>query len=233
MKRLKQITSLLLCLVLAASIFAFNTSASLDVIGNFPDVSKDAWYYDAVYFCAQERFITGYKNGKFGPTDNIQRQDFVVILARIAEVNLNKSKYNPSSVISKFKDVNDSNAYYARALAWGVSEGIVKGYDNGRFGVGDPVTREQICVFIFRYLQSTGEGLVVTSSMRTALSNFKDGGRISSFAIDAVAWCKYKGVVNGTADGYFNPTKTALRCEVAQIICNACNNGIFKCWEDI
>ncbi len=232
MKRLRKIISFLLCLILTASVFALN-AAAIGVGGKFPDVSENAWYYDAVSYCAQEKYITGYGNGKFGPTDSIQRQDFVLILARVAEVNLNNSKYNPSSVVSKFKDVNDSNAYYARALAWGVSEGIVNGYVNGKFGVGDPVTREQICVFIFRYLQSTGEGLVVTSSMRTALSNFKDGGRISSFAVDAVAWCKYKEVVNGTADGYFNPTKTALRCEVAQIIYNACQKHIFGYWMDI
>ncbi len=218
--------------MLTASVCALNASA-LDVGGSFPDVSKNAWYYDAVSYCAQEKYITGYSNGNFGPTDSIQRQDFVLILARVAEVNLKQSKYNPSSVVSKFRDVNDSSAYYARALAWGVSEGIVKGYDNGKFGVGDHVTREQICVFIFRYLQSTGEGLVVTSSMRTALSNFKDGGRISSFAVDAVAWCKYKEVVNGTADGYFNPTNSALRCEVAKIIYNACQKHIFGYWMDI
>lgn len=219
--------------MLTASVCALNASA-LDVGGSFPDVSKNAWYYDAVNYCAQERYITGYKNGKFGPTDSIQRQDFVLILARVAEVNLNQSKYNPSSVVSKFRDVNDSTAYYARALAWGVSEGIVKGYDNGKFGVGDPVTREQICVFIFRYLQSTGEGLVVTQNMKTDLiKDFKDGGRISSFAIDAVAWCKFMKVVNGTADGYFNPTKSALRCEIAQIIYNACQKHIFGYWMDI
>ena len=232
MKRLRKIISLFLCLVLTASLFAINANA-VSVVSNFPDVSEGAWYYDAVYFCASERFILGYNNGKFGPTDNIQRQDFVVILARVAEVNLNSSKYNPSSVVSKFKDVNDVNAYYARALAWGVSEGVVKGYDNGEFGVGDPVTREQICVFIFRYLQCTGNNPVVTSSMRTSLSNFKDGGRISPFAVDAVAWCKFKKVVNGTADGYFNPTKAALRCEIAQIICNACQNHIISYWIDI
>ncbi len=221
-----------MCLVLAATAFAFNATA-ISVGSRFPDVSKNAWYYDAVCYCAEEHYIAGYENGNFGPTDTIQRQDFVVMLARVAEVNLNQSKYNPSIVVSKFSDINDSNAYYARALAWGISEGIVKGYANGAFGVGDPVTREQICVFIFRYLKSTGKGMVVTSSMRTALSNFKDGGKISPFAVDAVAWCKYNKIVNGTAEGNFNPTVSAYRCEVAQIICNACQNDVFGFWMDI
>jgi len=34
---------------------------------DFPDVHESDWFYEAVQYCAQKGFITGYKNGKFGP----------------------------------------------------------------------------------------------------------------------------------------------------------------------
>ena len=206
-------------------------ASALDVVGNYPDISRSDWYYDAVEFCTTEKYITGFANGRFGPLQNIQRQDFVLILARIAGVNLNK--WSREYAVATFSDVNDLNAYYTRALTWGHYNGIVNGYNNGKFGVGDLVTREQLCVFIFRYVNRNASGSVVTAEMRTRLLGFKDGSKVSAFAKDAVAWCVYKGVINGTKDGYLNPTKAALRCEVAQIIYNACQNDIINSWKDI
>lgn len=229
MKKIKLTVCVLTVLSLLMSYAV--TGSAVDVVGNYPDVGKSAWYYDAVTFCASEGWITGYKNGYFGPTDKIQRQDFVLILSRVAGVNLNK--YNPSAATSKFSDVNDKNAYYARALAWGVSAGIVNGYENGKFGVGDPVTREQICVFICRYLNRTGKSVVITAKTRGMLLGFNDSAKVSAFAKDYVAWCVENKVINGTADNYLNPVKSALRCEVAQIFYNADSNGLFGDWMEI
>ena len=231
MSKLLKTAAVFLCAVIVASTLSFCASAQVQLIGNYPDVPENEWYYDAVSYCSEEGFITGYGNGRFGPLDRIQRQDFVVILARIADVNLNK--YKPSAAISRFSDVSDPNAYYVRALTWGISTGVIQGYANGSFGVGDAVTREQVCVFLYRYLDYMGKDTVVTASMITGLMNFKDAASISSFAQKSVAWCRHNGIVGGTANGYFNPTRYALRCEVAQIIMNAAKNGFFGKWIDI
>lgn len=230
MKTVKKLICVIISIILVASPFALSVSA-IDVVGTFPDVPEGAWYYDAVSYCARERYINGYKNGKFGPEDKIQRQDFVLILARISEANL--SKYSTDAVLAKFSDVNDKSAYYLQALAWGVATGVVNGYDNGKFGVGDPVTREQICVFICRYLRQAGRNTDVSDSMRDDFKNFRDYNSVSAFAVDSVVWCKANAVVNGTKDGYFNPVKSALRCEVAQIFYNASQKGLFGVWMDI
>lgn len=50
-----------------------------------------------------------------------------------------------------FEDV-DASDWYAAAAAWGASEGIVEGHGDGsRFGGEEPVTREQLAVFLMRY----------------------------------------------------------------------------------
>lgn len=236
MKKAKRFIAFLICLCIVVTALSGISliSSAFEVKTGFPDVNYNSWYGEAVSFCSSEGYITGYKNGNFGPTDKIQRQDFVIILARIAEADLSKvSSSAVSAVLSKFSDCNDADAYYVRALAWGVQNKVVSGYTDGRFGVGDPVTREQICVFMCRFLSFKGKSVVFTGNMKTVLMKFRDAGRVSGFAENAVAWCVDHRVISGTADGYLNPVKPALRCEIAQIIHNCCKGGLIDSWIDL
>ncbi|MCI6387891.1 MAG: leucine-rich repeat protein, partial [Ruminococcus sp.] len=112
----------------------------------FPDVPYGVWYTDAVKYNLERGYITGYSNGTFGPANNIQRQDFALILARIAGADL--SAYEGQN--GGFSDV-PSNAYYSAAVAWAKDRGIVTGYSADNFGVGTYISREQICLILSRY----------------------------------------------------------------------------------
>ncbi|MDO4846510.1 MAG: S-layer homology domain-containing protein [Clostridiaceae bacterium] len=180
---------------------------------SFPDVPKNAWFYDAATYCAENGFITGYKNGNFGPADALQRQDFVVILARIAGADID------SYTSCKLTDV-DMNAYYGKAVAWAVDQKIIGGYDNGKFGVGDKITREQVATILYRYMDSPD---VDTS----VLNKFADKGSISSFAVNAIAWANANGVINGKTATTLAPTATASRAEIATIIMRMDQKGMF------
>ena len=180
----------------------------------FPDASYDAWYYPAVKSVAQKGYITGYSDGSFGPVNNIQRQDFVVILARIAGANL--SAYEGKD--SGFSDVQKT-AYYSAAVAWARAEGIVNGYSSDYFGVGTPISREQICIIFCRYLD--GE---VSGNVDTILARYPDGGNTSPWAKTSVAWAVENGIVGGAE--YLNPTGNAGRAEMAQMLENMSKKGI-------
>ncbi len=180
---------------------------------SFPDVPSNAWFYDAATYCANKGFITGYKNGNFGPGDALQRQDFVVILARIAGADV--SGYTSC----KLKDV-DMNAYYGKAVAWAVDQKIIGGYDNGKFGVGDKITREQVATILYRYMDSPD----VDTSI---LNKFADKGSISAFALNAIAWANANGVINGKTTTTLAPTATASRAEIATIIMRMDQKGMF------
>ena len=179
----------------------------------FPDVNKGDWYYDAVKYCATRGFITGYKNGKFGPADALQRQDFVVILARIAGADID------GYTSCKLTDV-DMNAYYGKAVAWAVDQKIIGGYDNGKFGVGDKITREQVATILYRYMNSPDVDTGV-------LNKFPDKGSISAFAVNAIAWANTNGIINGKSDGTLAPVATASRAEIATIIMRMDQQGMF------
>ena len=52
---------------------------------SFTDVKSDAWYYSYVQAAADNNWVAGYGNGKFGPNDNITRAQVVTILNRVLE----------------------------------------------------------------------------------------------------------------------------------------------------
>ena len=181
---------------------------------SFPDVASGDWYYNAVKFNAEKGYVTGYSNGTFGPSNNIQRQDFVLILARIAGADL--SAYEGQN--GGFSDV-PTNAYYSAAVAWAKDKGIVTGYSADNFGVGTYITREQISLILCRYLGGEASG-----DVDTILNAYSDGGNTSPWAKAGVAWAVENGII-GNSD-YLNPNGNAGRAEVAQIIYNMSNKGM-------
>ena len=181
---------------------------------SFPDVTDGDWYYDAVKYNFERGYITGYSNGTFGPSNNIQRQDFVLILARIAGANL--SAYEGKN--GGFSDVQ-AGAYYASAVAWAKDKGIVTGYSADNFGVGTYITREQISLILCRYLNGSASG-----NVDAILNAYSDGGNTSPWAKAGVAWAVENGII-GNSD-YLNPNGNAGRAEVAQIIYNMSNKGM-------
>ena len=180
----------------------------------FPDVRSGDWYNNAVKFNAEKGYITGYSNGTFGPSNNIQRQDFVLILARIAGADL--SAYEGQN--GGFSDVQ-AGAYYASAVAWAKDKGVVTGYSADNFGVGTYITREQISLILCRYLNGSASG-----NVDAILNAYSDGGNTSPWAKAGVAWAVENGII-GNSD-YLNPNGNAGRAEVAQIIYNMSNKGM-------
>ena len=180
----------------------------------FPDVRSGDWYSDAVKYNFERGYITGYSNGTFGPANNIQRQDFALILARIAGADL--SAYEGQN--GGFSDV-PTNTYYSAAVAWAKDRGIVTGYSADNFGVGTYITREQISLILCRYLNGSASG-----DVDTILNAYSDGGNTSPWAKAGVAWAVENGII-GNSD-YLNPNGNAGRAEVAQIIYNMSNKGM-------
>ncbi|HCH27898.1 MAG TPA: hypothetical protein DEW35_00165 [Ruminococcaceae bacterium] len=192
---------------------------------HFPDVNYDDWYGKAVEYATYSGIMTGYANGKFGTADGIQRQDFVVILARISGDNINAYKGKKA-----FKDV-DPNAYYAPALAWAKDKGVSNGYNDGSFGVGRKVTREQIMTFLHNYAKLKKYSTTVsTIGKKQILVQYPDFGNVSDFAKEATYWALSKGVISGkqvNGKRYISPGSSAQRCEVAAMFYNINKKGIF------
>ena len=108
----------------------------------FPDVPRDAYYYEAVDWAAENGITGGTGEGKFSPDATCSRAQIVTFLWR--------SNGSPAvSGNSAFTDVA-SDAYYAAAVTWAEKNGVTGGIGGGLFGSGSNCTRAQIVTFIWR-----------------------------------------------------------------------------------
>ena len=103
---------------------------------------------------------------------------------------------------------------------WAYNNGIVKGYSSGyggKFGVNDPITREQLAQVLYKYAEYKGYSLEYQENIRLS---FSDQNKISNWAIPAMEWAISKGIINGkgTEDPKLDPLGNATRAEAAQMI---------------
>ncbi len=92
----------------------------------------------------------------------------------------------------------------------------MSGYDNGRFGADDPVTREQMASILWRY---------AGSPVTTAGEAFADAANISAYAKTAVDWARANRIVNGKEGNLFDPKGSLTRAQTAVILYGYLNGG--------
>jgi hypothetical protein len=112
--------------------------------------------------------------------------------------------------------MNDVNpeAYYAPYIEWAVAAGILKGDGNGTFRPDDEITRQDVAVILYRYVD---EHLGMAFDMQDTHVVYADAVDIAAYAARAVDKFSSAGILSG-ADGAFNPTDPATRAQVAKII---------------
>jgi hypothetical protein len=159
-------------------------------------------------------YFSGNGDGTFSPGNDITRQDFVVVMSRIAKADL--SKYNGKT---NFTDV-PSNAYYAKAINWATANGIISGYNPTKFGVGDKLTREQLVTIFNRYAQKKGVNVTPSAAALAKLNGYSDAGKINPAMKNAVAWALDKKVISGLTSTTVGPQGKATRAQVAAILLN-------------
>lgn len=120
------------------------------VLNFFYDVPNDAYYYEAIKWAAENGVTGGIGNGLFGPNQPCTRAQIVTFLWRAAGSPV-------VNYLMPFTDV-DEGAYYAEAVRWAASCGIVTGLTETTFGTNGVCTRAQAATMIYRYAQAQGKG---------------------------------------------------------------------------
>lgn len=171
-------------------------------ISPFSDVSTSAYYYEAVKW-AQEKGITGgIGNGLFGPNQPCTRAQIVTFLWRAA------GSPEPKTM-SSFADVS-MDAYYAKAVAWAVENGITTGTGDGKFSPDATCTRAQSVTFLFRAIGKLVDSKAEFSDVLT-----------DSYYANAVAWAVENGITNGIGDGLFGPDNSCTRAQIVTFLFRA------------
>ena len=176
----------------------------------FDDVLPGAWYEDAVRYVYERGLMTGTGDDSFSPDIVTDRGMVAVILWRV--VGSPRVDEQPS-----FDDV-DYEDYYGDAVRWTATEGVATGYEDGRFGPGDSITREQLAVMLYRFakLEECDVNAV------TDLMDFPDAEQVSDFAQEAMTWACARGIIRGVGGISLAPTSNASRAEVATMIMRFC-----------
>ena len=174
----------------------------------FSDVSDNAWYAEEVDYAVENGLMNGTGNNKFEPESAMTRAMLVTVLWRYA--------VEPLEGENVFTDVKDGQ-WYTEAVAWAAENGIVGGVGDGKFDPDGKITREQLAAILYRYCNSVG----IDVSAKAELSSFPDGGKVSDYAQDPLAWAVAVGLVTGTKEGsntYLDPQGSATRAQVATIL---------------
>lgn len=171
----------------------------------FTDLNGHLWAKEAILYLADKNVISGYGDGTFRPETYITREEFVKMAVMAFELK-------PVYADMKFDDVKPGEWYYPY-VSTAYDLGIVNGISEKAFGVGQRITREDVCVILARILDDTE-----TDDTADEL-NFDDAAEISDYAVSGINSMVKRGAIHGMGDGTVAPKNSCTRAEVSKILC--------------
>ncbi len=174
----------------------------------FPDLDPTAWYHEHTDYVISHGLMNGNEKGLFEPNGTVTRAQMVTLLWNL------KGKPVVNFYMT-YSDVSEE-VWYAEAIRWATSEGIVSGCGDGSFGPADTITREQMAVMLYNYEQKYGDGGFTGTWMFRM--PFSDLDQISEWAFEGVAWCYMRDVITGKDNDLMDPKGHATRAEMAAIL---------------
>ena len=173
---------------------------------SYNDVTAGDWFTSDVIYVTLTGLMNGTGDG-FSPNNNINRAQLVTVLYRMAgqpEV----TGENP------FTDVPDGQ-WYTDAVLWAAENGITDGTSETTFSPNNPLTREQMATFLYRFADfETEEPIEITGD----LSGYTDADLVADYAVDAMTWAVGEGVISGIGNNTLAPDNTASRAQMATVL---------------
>lgn len=171
----------------------------------FADVSAEEYYYEAVKWASENGVTGGIGENLFGAKLPCTRAQIVTFQWRAA------GSPEPKGM-SGFVDVS-ADAYYAKAVAWAVEQGIVSGTSATTFSPDAVCTRAQSVAFLYRAFGTRAD----------KAAGFSDVSADAYYA-DAVAWAVENGVASGIGGGLFAPDQDCARGQIVAFLYRAYQN---------
>lgn len=168
--------------------------------GDFIDVGVKHWAYESIKLLREKGVVTGVDAMRYDPDGEVKREEIAVMLAKCLGIE-------PNDEESAFDDAKGHWASkYIAALA---KDGYISGIGESEFGIGEAITREDLCTIIYRILGAEYEAV--------GDEPFDDEDMISDYAFEAVMYMKNMGYIVGV-DNNLMPQKHLTRAEAAKIL---------------
>lgn len=151
----------------------------------FPDVHATHWAVNEIRWARDNGLMNGYESGNFRPWAATTRQQFWMILARLAGTR-------PADM--------------AAAREWAMSAGVSDGTNPH-----GALSRQQLVAMLYRFAKSQGADV----SASAGLGRYADSAVVAPYAKEALSWAVAKNIVGGDSKGNLNPEGTATRAHFA------------------
>ena len=175
--------------------------------GVFVDVATGSYYEDAVDWAVENGITQGTDDTHFSPDGICTRAQAVTFLWRAAGSPV-------VNYLMPFTDV-DEGAYYAEAVRWAASTGIVTGLTETTFGTDSVCTRAQAAAMIYRCTQAQGKGFTGAWMFHLPFTD------VPEWAYESVAWCYMNGVTTGVSETSFAPGNDCTRAQIVTFLWRA------------
>lgn len=206
--------------VIAGFMFALAAS-SASATGSFLDLDGSEWFATAVQALADQGVMFPQPDGAFDPSDPVTRAELAGYLTRILQLPLDST--------SPFSDV-DHYSWCAGYVGAMHDAGLILGTTDTTFSPDLPVSRQQAATFIMRALryylskqnQTDAIGAEPTGEDVGAwLAGYRDRELIADSHAGAVADAYRLRIMQGGEDGWFFPSLTVSRAQIAVMLYRA------------
>ncbi len=209
--------------IVGSFVLAFALLLALSAVASaqsFSDVRGDEWFAEAVDALAAEGIVSGRDDGSFGPSDPVTRAQLAALLART--LDLQDFPYTP------FIDVTTQD-WFSGPVGALYQTGIVSGTGPITFSPQLPVSRQQAATLVMRALSYTqeseppaeGDHVLPPGTADLWLAGFRDRALIGPEHSESVANAYRLGIIEGAPDGWFYPSLTLTRAQMAAVLYRA------------
>ena len=141
--------------MLVTILYRMENSPKNDGNTSFSDVNSDKWYSKPIRWAVDNEIVHGYAgSSRFGPNDNITRQDLAVILRNYAKYK-NKN-INVKGDVTKFRDSREISGYAYPAVQWAVGSKVITGNADKTLRPLGYATRAEAAAMIQKYCYNVG-----------------------------------------------------------------------------
>lgn len=174
------------------------------VIDTFVDIDSVEWARESIENLCKRGIIAMNEEKTFSPNRNITREEFVKMIVMAMGILDNSAQ-------SDFADIKADEWSYPYVSS-AVKYGIVTGKQDGSFGLGEEITRQDMAAILARTMQKAGFAFDGYDEL------FADHADIADYARDGVYAMRQYGIINGVGDNQFAPLMNATRAMAAKMI---------------
>lgn len=137
--------------MLATILYRMEGSPIVTAANPYSDVAADTWYTDAVIWASENGIVNGYGSGKFGPTDNITREQLAAMLLRYSDYK--EYDTDARNHLTSYTDAGAISAWALESVQWANAEGLVTGRTETTIVPKGSTTRAETATILMRYLE--------------------------------------------------------------------------------